>query len=825
MNDKQSQPILVPFVEQEEKINFRKYIMLFLSHWYWFVLAVFLALGTAWLYHRFTQPSYAVAASLFINENKGNNPLSGGATNPGATDLFEGFGLFQGKQNMENQIQILQSYTLISKTIDDLNFDVSYYSVDWGVQKELYPTAPFRVEWDPQHWQLIGAMFEFEIDPPDDKFKLHIIGEEPAIYDYQNQKIIRETGEIDLTFQVKQNSLFSQPEFAFRIVPQNGTSIPAGKYRFQFQGHKSLVNSFRSHLTVANVNPDATILTLKMQSNTPAKSIDFLNKLMEVYQQQNLDKKNEMATRTIRFINSQLSSVSDSLASSEQHREQFQSRNNLLNISYQSEQLLDQTVTLEQQKEQLTTQQSYYQYLLDYLKSSNDLKQITAPATAGIEDPMMMDLLQNLASQTLDLNTLETTVKDKNHPTLQQLRSQIELTKKALIENSSSRLQQTDMALNDITKRLKKINRLTEKLPGVERNFINIERRYRLNSDTYTFLLQKLSEAKIAKASNTPDNDIIDPAMITSNEPVTPKKRTDYLLALFLGLAVPAGSLLLVDWLDNKVRSEDEVKKLTDLPILANIPHAPEGNIKRTSVLDTPNSPVGEAYRALRHKLRYLTKGRDKTVVAITSTGPMEGKTFSALSTAASFALMGRKTVLLDLDLRRSTLAEELHLPKNTGVSSYLLGEHSLDAIIFNSYHARLNIIPSGDYPPNPGELLADDKLAALIEDLKQRYEVVVIDSAPLLVADIFQYAEQVDGLIYVIRQAMTERPALEKALEELKRQRLKHVGIIYNDIHPNRFGADYGYGYSYGYDYKNTYNKLKLSKLESWIEGLKLKI
>ena len=453
------------------------------------------------------------------------------------------------------------------------------------------------------------------------------------------------------------------------------------------------------------------------------------------------------------------------------------------------------------------------------------MKQITAPATAGIEDPMMMDLLQKLASQTLDLNTIETTVKDRNHPTLQQLSSQIELTKKALIENSSSRLQQTDMALNDITKRLKKINRLTEKLPGVERNFINIERRYRLNSDTYTFLLQKLSEAKIAKASNTPDNDIIDPAMITSDEPVTPKKRIDYLLALFLGLAIPAGSLLVVDWFDNKVRSEEDVKKLTDLPILANIPHAPEGDIKRTSVLDTPNSPVGEAYRALRQKLRYLTKGRDKTVVAITSTGPGEGKTFSALSTAASFALMGRRTILLDLDLRRSTLAEELHFPKNTGVSSYLMGEHSLDAIIFDSHHPRLKIIPSGDSPPNPGELLADNKLTSLIDNLSQRYEVVVIDSAPLMVADIFQYAEQVDGFIYVIRQAMTERPALEKALEELKRQRLKHVGIIYNDIQPNRFGADYGYGYGYGYEYSYTPKGGKISKKESWIERLMLKV
>jgi Mrp family chromosome partitioning ATPase len=153
------------------------------------------------------------------------------------------------------------------------------------------------------------------------------------------------------------------------------------------------------------------------------------------------------------------------------------------------------------------------------------------------------------------------------------------------------------------------------------------------------------------------------------------------------------------------------------------------------------------------------------------------------------------------------------------------MGEHSLDVIIFDSHHPRLKIIPSGDSPPNPGELLADNKLTSLIDNLSQRYEVVVIDSAPLMVADIFQYAEQVDGFIYVIRQAMTERPALEKALEELKRQRLKHVGIIYNDIQPNRFGADYGYGYGYGYEYSYTPKGGKISKKESWIERLILKV
>jgi len=800
----QPQPVFMPFFEQEEKIDFKKYFFLFLSNWYWFVLAVFLTLGAAWVYHRFTNPRYAVSASLLINEDKGSNPLegSGGSGSLNASDVFQGFGLFQGKQNLENQIQILQSWTLVSKAVNEMNAEVSYYEVDMGLEKELYNNAPFRIEWLSPHQQLIGATFEFDAQAHSGRFILNVTGEKPRTWDFRHRQAIHQYSDYSVTVPVRLNEVIERPEFAFRIIPVNGATLPEGTYRFRFNTHSALVDYFRHGLTVATVNKDATLLNLKMESATPAKSISFLNKLMEVYQQQNLDKKNEMATRTIQFISSQLGSVSDSLTASERHREQFQSRNNLLDLSYQSQQLLDQMVSLQEQKEQLSTQKSYYTYLLNYLKSNNDLKQIAAPSTVGINNPMLVSLLQQLAGQTLDLTTLETTVIDKNHPTLQQLRSQIEVTKKALIENSRTMLHQSNMAIGDIDKRLGKLHGVTEKLPEVERNFVNIERKYRLDSDTYTFLLQKLSEAKIAKASNTPDNDIIDPAMLVSSNPISPNKRMDYLLALFLGLALPGAILLIRDWMDDKIRNEEEVKKMSDIPVLGNIPHAPDGDTKRTSLLDTPNSPLGEAYRALRQTLKYFIKGKDKTVLAITSAGAGEGKTFSALSTAASFALMGHSTVVLDLDLRRSTLAKELHLPCHTGVSSYLAGTDAIDDIIFSSRHRNLKIIPAGEFPPNPGELLADEKMGELIAGLKERFDRIVIDSSPLLVADLFQYASCVDGFIFVIRQGLSRKPALEKAMTDLKRHQLKNLGILYNDVMQSRTKNGYGYGYGYGYEY-----------------------
>ena len=814
MKEKQPQLVSVPFFEEEEKIDFRKYFSIYRSYWYVFALTAGIALIAAWFYHKLTNPQYAVSASLLVNESKGNNPLDGSSsgTSFNASDVFQGFDLFQGKQNLENQRQILKSWTIISDAVDKLHDEVSYYVVNWGHTSELYHKSPFVIKWNKGHPQLIGATFEFIVDDKGHTSELKVKGEKPAIYNYENKTVLQKPEEIDKTIPFSINKPASDSQFSFCIVPKNGEPIPSGTYRFSFHSHNGLVNGFRQNLNIETVNKDATLLKLSMLSPTPQKDIDFINQLMEVYQDQNLEKKNAMATRTIQFISSQLSSVSDSLAKSEQSRESFQSKNKLLDISYQSQQLLDQMVTLEEQKEQLTTQQAYYRYLLQYLKSNNSIEQIAAPSTMGVDDPMIVSLLQQLTSQTLSLKTLKTAVIDPNHPSVIQLRTQIGVTQKAVVENSRNILKQNNMALSDISKRLDNLKKATNQLPGIERNYVNIERKYRLNNDTYTFLLQKLSEAKIAKASNTPDNDIIDPAMPDSNQPVSPNKKMDYLLAFLLGVLLPAIAFSVWGLMDNKIRSEEEIEKLTNIPVLANVPHSPEGENKRTSVLDTPNSPVGEAYRALRQKLRYLIRGKDKFVIAITSTGPGEGKTFSSLSTAASFALMGRSTVVLDLDLRRSNLAGELHLPKGIGISSYLTGQHTREEIIFGSRHPKLKIIPSGDYPPNPGELLTEEKLGVLIERLQEQFDVVIIDSPPVLVADIFQYAQYVDGFIYVIRQGVTLRPALERAVSEIKKQQLKNVGILYNDVQHSRFGSGYGYGYGYGYGSyeQNTAKKRK---------------
>ncbi|GET21993.1 tyrosine protein kinase [Prolixibacter denitrificans] len=738
---------------------------------------------------------------MLIHEQQNQNPLT--TQKDPESNVFQGFGLFQGKQNTENQIQILKSWTQVRTTLEHFNFEATYYKIGRFRTIELYKDVPFHIELDRSHPQLLDANFDLHF-LPNNRVEMTIQGKKAVRYDYRNEKELQPEKEIEETRTFPIDSFVASDDYAFRIIPAADSKLE-GNYRVVFHSLDELTADYLNRLTVAPISKEGTIVKLSTTCENPQKGIDFLNEMMQVYQTHNLDKKNIIATKTIFFITSQLANVSDSLSASQKIRERFQSRNNLLDVSYQSQQLLDQLVKLEDQKSLLETQHQYYQYLETYLSRNDNLQSLVAPTTVGIDDPLLVNLLQELSQLNIEKTTLSATVKDPDHPRMRQLNIQMETTKRTLLENSRNIMHQSEITLNDLTKRIDNLQQRTRNLPSVERNYVNIERRYQLNNDTYTFLLQKLSEAQIAKASNMPDNEIIDPARMEGNTPISPNNMTIYLVALLFGIFLPAGGIILKNEFDNKVRTPEDLENLTKYPILGHIIHDDQAAISHTALLDHPNSPVGETYRALRMKLKFMLNGTEQPVIAVTSTGSDEGKTFTAMNLAASFALLGQKAVLLDLDLRNSKMAEMHNYDKNRGVSNYLLGEMRLEDITFRSTHPYMWLIPSGSFPPNPGELLADKKLKELIELLKEEYDVIVIDSSPLLVADLFQYSHLCNAYLYVSRQGVTPQPAIKSALQEISNQHIRNVGILLNDIRINNqpLGDRYNYSYMYGYGYK----------------------
>jgi len=372
-------------IEAETPINIQKYIYLILSNWYWFALSLLIVVGSVWIYHRFYAQNVYKADTLLLIEQDNSGKLGNTSVDPGA---FIGLGFTTGNNNISNQLEILRSWTHVKKTIEKLDFEVTYIALSGFRETEIYNDKPFIVLWDRSHPQLLGVTYELELLEGNTSANLIISGENAYLYDYSKGKVVSLIGIYNEKKQIEINALVQQQEYSFKIVLTDPV-VTNSKYKFFFQSIEALLENYLGALTVSKLNKPndgSSILTLQAIGSHPQKLIDFLNKLIEVYQSRNLDKKNLIATKTIDFINSQLVNISDSLKISENTKESFQREQKLFDLSTQSNQLLERLLALEDEKRVLDSKNKYYLYLQDYMKKSKDLGNVIAPATMGIED-------------------------------------------------------------------------------------------------------------------------------------------------------------------------------------------------------------------------------------------------------------------------------------------------------------------------------------------------------------------------------------------------------------------------------------------------------
>lgn len=799
-----------PEFEQGESM-IKPFLMKLLSKWYWIVGSIVIFMAIAWLLNRYSMPVYQSSTSLLIQEKSTGSPFSS-SESAISSQAFEGFGLMGQSNNIYNQIEVLKSWPIIEEAVQELGFEVSVFSEGRILQPEVYTGAPFVVEWDKGHPQMTGL--DYRVSFADGKVRVRAEGENVAVHDYATGENIRTVPNVNIDETKPLGEKFTTPEFSFGIrLKEESASGFTGAYTVRFHTLKEMQRTYASRLTVTQTNRQTSILKLSVQDHNIQKGNDFLNKLVEVYQQDNLDQKNEVANRTINFIHSQLSEISDSLSLSETEMLQFQSDNRVIDLSAQSQQLLQQMSELDNQRVVLESQLKYYRYLRNYIIQNQDLENIIAPSSMGVEDPLLTGLTQDLNNLTLEKSRLGNV---RVSPRLNQINAQIEKLKEALLENVNSSIMQAEGRLDDLNRRIRAREGQVRQLPTTERNLVNIERKYKLNNETYTFMLEKLSTAQIAKASNMPDSKVVSEALYEAQ--IEPQPLRNYSIAFFLGLMIPTLAIFLIDFFTTKVKTLRDVEKLTKLPILASVFHNESKESHNTPVLDLPNSPASEPYRGLRNKLNLMTKGKEKPVIAVTSTGPNEGKSYTAINLASSFALNRKKTVLLDLDLRNSHLGEMLGVDANKGVVNYIMGDCTMEEIAFQVKHPNFHVVTAGSIPPNPGEMLTDEKVVTLMNELKKRYDVIVIDFAPIgFVTDLFQISEMLDSVLFVVRDRFTDKNWLKSALEELKAHELKGVGLVINGIKMKKgsylgggYGYGYGYGYSYGYGYGYGYGDKK---------------
>ncbi|MDB5258737.1 MAG: wzc, partial [Chitinophagaceae bacterium] len=600
-----------------------------------------------------------------------------------------------------------------------------------------------------------------------------------------------------------------------------------GEFYFIINDLYAVASSYASRLNVAQQSKYSSLISLSVSGGMIEKEINFLNTLTDSYIQYGLDEKNEITVNTIRFIDDQLAKTTDSLKTSANQLEQFRNKENLVIVEGNSEKAYEELDELEKRKAEIQIQKKYYQYLYDYIAQNQNLKKVVAPSAVGISDFLLNQLVSELYTLQSEQTSLAFSAKEKNH-TFTVLDIKIKNTRETLIENLNNLIKTSDLYLKDNQERLQKIYALLYKLPKSQRYLAGLQRQYNVNEKIYNMLLEKKTEAGIAKASNVSDNKVINQSTLGGK--IFPNDALVNKNAMLYGILIPFFIIVLITYFNSKIVSKGMITRKTDIPVIGTLGHF-EGE-SMVPVLEFPKSSFSESMRAMRLNLQYLASHTPKKVIGVTSTISGEGKTFFALNLSLSLMHSGAKVVLVGADLRRPRLSSMLNLPYDKGISSYIIGKHNLDEIIQKGFIAQLDIIPGGPVPPNPSELIEDVKFSNMIIELKKRYDFVVIDTSPVgLVADYLLIAKYTDVNLFMLRHDYTKIGMVED-LEVFRRENaISALYLVYNDVEQNlvRMGTGYKYGYGYGtgkgYNYGHsgyyaTSNDIRKSRL-GWFLSL----
>ena len=779
------------YMPESESIDFRRYFSLFLSNWYWFAGALFIALTFAYGVNRYGSEVFTVQSTILIRDEQ----YGGGYSE--MDKIIPGGDIFRSQQNLKNEIGILKSFDLNHKVMYNLpEFHVVYVGVGRrGIAETLmYKNSPFVARFDSIWKQPAGVRIDVKVRSAE-KYLLTIEG-----YDYEQEHAFGEQ--------------FRKFGFDFALVPRNpGRQVYAegesNKYYFWFSTPANLANQYRSKLSVSPIEEDATLVTLSVSGASGEQEADYLNALMEEYIQQGLDWKGEAADSTIKFIDRQLGFTKDSLTGAERNMEKFRLDNQFVDLTTEGTLVLQRLERYENEKNTLNLQLQYYEYLNEYLISRNESGSIVSPSVMGVVDPVLLRLVEELSQLQLQQKQVGFVLRDEL-PAVNLIASKIEEARGALLENVTNSRNQLQISMDDVNSRIVAVERQLNRLPGTERKLINIQRNFDLNNTVYNFLLEKRAEAGIAMASKVSDNRIIDKAEPYNAGQIKPKTRQNYMLALILGFLIPAGAIIIIDLLNNKVIDKKDIERVTKVPIMGFISHSSYGT--EIPVIEKPGSTLAESFRSIRTSLKYFTPGGESMVIAISSVVSGEGKTFVAVNLAAILSLLGKKTLLVGLDLRKPRIHKILSVPNSTGMSTLLSGNEKYDDIIHKTSIDNLWYASSGPIPPNPAELIERKAMTDFITKAKKQFDYIIFDTPPVaIVTDAILLAHHSDMTLFVVRQRYSSKNTLNLIEEIYRNKEIRNPGIIVNDISMTGYygyGLRYGYtmGYAYGYNYGYKY-------------------
>jgi tyrosine-protein kinase Etk/Wzc len=804
---------------------FKEYLLKVYYLKYFYVGCIALFLAVAFLVNHYSPKSYQITALVGPTQNNSGKVLA-------SESYFSGMGVYNKGNNIEDAINSLNSFSLISATVSSMNIEVGYFSERPNILKqtdELYLNSPFDVKIDKSHIQAIGTKFYITL-LNDTTFRLTASNKNAFLYNYIDNRIVSGKEYVFYDSSCKFNETITSKDFKFSVsfVKEN---LPTGKrakdlFYFELYHSEELAKSYLENMKIEPVSVLASIINLQFTGNNIDKSIAFVNSYLNTFLNENLSKKNQVAKNTITFIDSQISELSDSLTKSESTLRNYRSANQVMDLSFQGQRTYDQMAQYETQKSNLEAQGRYYDYVINLLRTNQDFSGVVPPSSANITDPIMNKLVTDLVA----LNTERSGIAMKNNNEknlfLVQVDNRIKTAKQNLLDNVTNNLNAINLSLNELNYKSEKLSREISNMPKTEMNMTNIQRKFKLNDNIFTYLLQKRSEAYITLASTYPDYEVLEPAREITSKIVKPKPLINYLIAMFLGLLIPTIFLILRDLLNDKISSIFDVEQLLDRSVFGII----YSNTKRYEavVVESPKSAIAESFRNLRSSIFLKLKPEKTKVLLVTSSQPGDGKSFISFNLAASIASVGYKTVLIDCDLRRPTLHIKLNqdnMPEadlllrnykekgrrflgfgkkrsqadekrfsspmmnhrredEKGISNYMAKMAKEGEIIQETSIPNLFFIPAGPIITNPSELIDKGVLDDLIHSLREKYDYVIIDTPPVgLVADSIQLMQYASQILVVSRINSTQKDILVNALTSMHMNKIENYEVIVNDL------------------------------------------
>ena len=790
--------------EDVSSINIMELLYKMLEKWHLFLIAIVVAIIVCIFITKYSTPLYEAKTTLLIKNN--SNMMSNLSGN-------FGFNFYnQDIVNFQNEIGTIQSASMVKRTIKSLDLYVDYFQKSSFKYDDIYKDSPFEIVLDFYNTQPTGIPIDIELI---DKNKCLIAYEEQKnvpVYDYLQDKILSEFKDVSTSRTIiRYGQWYIKDGMKFKVIlkePNNWEDELANiKYRFKINDMDALANSFNS-TEIELINKESSIISIKFKNSNKHKATDFVNKLCEVYIDMTFEEKNHLNVATIDFVNSQINAISDSLAIAEARKEAFQQSNNTFNLTSDAEYLFEKANEFETKRAEETTKKAYYDYLTNYINQTDLNEGLVAPSTMGVDDPLLSKLVVSLTDLILEKQRLSTTLTPQS-PKMKELLGQMETVRNQIKESLKNIQEVSQINENELNRQQNALQLEIDQLPTTHRNMINIERQFKYNDEIYNFLYTKRAEAEIAKNAALPDHKVIDKARFATK--VYPRTATNFLLALIIGIAIPAAYILLRYFTKNTIDSKDDLEKLSTAPIIGFIPNFPADS-NRLVVFDKPRSQISETFRSLRTNIKYILGNEtdEGKIILITSSLPNDGKSLISVNVASIFAISGKKTLLIGYDLRKPSLHKIFGLNATHGLTSYMVGRYELDDVLQATEFNNFDVLVAGPVPPNPSELIDSDKNRALLKELKKRYDYIILDTPPVnLIADAQCLAKESDINLFVVRSEQTNKAAFKISLAELIERNDVKVHFVFNDIktvaQKYGYGARYDkgyYGYGYGYGY-----------------------